>query len=110
MWLALGLGELSANGGATMTMPLLPGSLAIDHGLEGCPATDQRGYLRVGRCDSGSFEFAAKRWAAGPGLRQATRCRGGPRRIPLTPVLSLRPALYSQPMLPFFSSARSEPL
>ncbi len=57
MGVALGLGALSANGGPTMTVPLLAGSPAIDHGVAGCPAADQRGHARVGTCDSGSFEF-----------------------------------------------------
>ena len=50
-----GLGELSDNGGATETIPLLDGSPAIDEG-EGCSETDQRGEPRVGPCDLGSFE------------------------------------------------------
>jgi predicted outer membrane repeat protein len=49
------LGELSDNGGATMTIPLLAGSPAIDAG-EGCAATDQRGLPRTGACDLGAFE------------------------------------------------------
>src|ERR1700722_17938030 len=57
---ALGLGELADNGGRTQTVPLLAGSPAIDHGVLGCPASDQRGYARVGTCDSGAFEFAAR--------------------------------------------------
>lgn len=59
MGVSLALGELGNNGGPTETVPLLAGSPAIDHGVEGCPTTDQRGYARVGTCDSGSFEFAA---------------------------------------------------
>ena len=53
----LGLGELGENGGPTPTVPLLAGSPAIDFGVLGCPTTDQRGYARVGNCDSGAFEF-----------------------------------------------------
>jgi hypothetical protein len=38
--------------------PLFPGSLAIDAGNNtACPATDQLGRSRVGRCDIGSIEF-----------------------------------------------------
>jgi hypothetical protein len=55
----LDFGELGENGGPTQTVPVLQGSPAIDFGLTGCPATDQRGYARVGTCDSGAFEFAA---------------------------------------------------
>ena len=50
-----GLGELSDNGGATETVPLLDGSPAIDAG-EGCTETDQRGEARVGPCDLGAYE------------------------------------------------------
>lgn len=49
------LGELSDNGGPTMTIPLLTGSPAIDAG-ESCLATDQRGLPRTGACDLGAFE------------------------------------------------------
>jgi hypothetical protein len=38
--------------------PLLPGSPAIDAGNDAaCPATDQLGQSRVGRCDIGAIEF-----------------------------------------------------
>jgi len=53
----LKLGELGAYGGPTETVPLLEGSPAINFGVPGCPETDQRGYGRVGNCDSGAFEF-----------------------------------------------------
>jgi CSLREA domain-containing protein len=55
----LDFGELGAYGGPTPTVPLLEGSPAIDFGVAGCPATDQREYARVGNCDSGAFEFNA---------------------------------------------------
>jgi len=59
------LGPLAANGGPTRTYALLPGSPAIDAGLDSdCPATDQRGVARpldgdfdsVAQCDIGAFE------------------------------------------------------
>src|SRR5262249_3385385 len=45
-------------GGPTQTMPLLPGSPAIDAGITGAgiPITDQRGMSRVGATDIGAFE------------------------------------------------------
>ena len=44
-------------GGCTQTIPLLPGSSAIDAGNGAyCPATDQRGVARVEVCDRGAFE------------------------------------------------------
>ena len=55
----LKFGKLGNYGGPTQTVPLLEGSPAINFGVSGCPATDQRGYARVGTCDSGAFEFAA---------------------------------------------------
>ncbi|MBI5652889.1 MAG: PxKF domain-containing protein [Chloroflexi bacterium] len=52
------LGALSDNGGSTMTMPLLPGSPAINAAVAAnCPTTDQRGYGRNGACDIGAFEY-----------------------------------------------------
>ncbi len=55
------LGALSANGGPTLTIPLLAGSPAIGGGLNTpCPATDQRGFFRVdGQCDAGAYEAGA---------------------------------------------------
>jgi parallel beta-helix repeat protein len=53
------LGTLGNYGGATPTIPLLPGSSAIDTGNDAaCPATDQRGIIRPqgARCDIGAFE------------------------------------------------------
>ncbi len=49
-------------GGTTATIPLLPGSLALDAGQSGTvgglvvPTTDQRGKPRVGNVDIGAFE------------------------------------------------------
>lgn len=59
------LAGLALNGGFTPTHALLPGSPAIDGGVNaGCPGDDQRGYLRPrdgngdgnAGCDSGAFE------------------------------------------------------
>jgi predicted outer membrane repeat protein len=51
------LGPLGDYGGGTQTIPLLPGSAAIDTGNPAiCLATDQRGLARVGTCDIGAFE------------------------------------------------------
>ena len=51
------LGALGDYGGLTQTIPLLPGSAAINAGNTGaCPARDQRGKNRVGGCDIGAFE------------------------------------------------------
>ena len=49
------LGELADNGGPTRTHALLPGSPAINKGA-GCPARDQRGKQRQGKCDIVAFE------------------------------------------------------
>jgi hypothetical protein len=54
------LGALSSNGGPTHTIPLLPGSPAIDAGNpQTCPDDDQRGYVRPTPCDIGPFESGA---------------------------------------------------
>jgi predicted outer membrane repeat protein len=53
------LGSLDDYGGATQTIPLLPGSPAIDAGdTTACSSisTDQRGLPRLGACDIGAFE------------------------------------------------------
>jgi hypothetical protein len=57
MGIQLGFGEFGFNGGSTPTVALLAGSPAIDIGVSGCPSSDQRGYPRSGRCDSGAFEY-----------------------------------------------------
>jgi CSLREA domain-containing protein len=73
----LGL-ELSLidNGGTQLTLSLLPGSPAIDAGVAGCPATDERGIARpvdgnipldgVAICDIGAFEFRPQKIAVAP--------------------------------------------
>jgi hypothetical protein len=43
-------------GGATATLPLLPGSPALKQATSNCPATDQRGVARGSTCDLGAFE------------------------------------------------------
>jgi hypothetical protein len=54
------LGAFGNYGGSTQTIPLLPGSPAIDTGNDGvCPEFDQRGSTRAGsgaHCDIGAFE------------------------------------------------------
>jgi Bacterial Ig-like domain (group 3) len=53
------LGNLGNYGGPTQTIPLLPGSPAIDAGTNTVglvPSTDQRGKPRVGAVDIGAFE------------------------------------------------------
>ncbi len=52
------LAPLGNYGGSTQTMPLLPGSPAIDAGAAGANVltTDQRGFSRVGAVDIGAFE------------------------------------------------------
>ncbi len=50
-------GTFGDYGGDTQTVPLLPGSDAINAGDAACcPAADQRGAGRVGPCDIGAFE------------------------------------------------------
>jgi hypothetical protein len=56
------LGPLTNNGGPTLTMALLPGSLAIDAGdTSAAPVTDQRGFPRPAGAavDIGAFEFGS---------------------------------------------------
>lgn len=64
------LDPLADNNGATPTHALLEGSPAIDAAdPNGCKGpggeellTDQRGHVRVGRCDMGSFEYVPPGW------------------------------------------------
>jgi hypothetical protein len=54
------LGALGDYGGFTQTIPLLPGSSAIDTGNDAvCPSSDQRGVARPqgDGCDIGAFEY-----------------------------------------------------
>ena len=54
------LGSLGSHGGFTETIPLQPGSSAIDTGSDtNCPATDQRGVTRPqgSHCDIGAYEY-----------------------------------------------------
>jgi hypothetical protein len=51
------LQALADNGGSTRTFALGDGSAAINAGVAGCPATDQRGEARVDACDIGAFEY-----------------------------------------------------
>lgn len=51
------LQALADNGGSTRTFALGDGSAAINAGVAGCPATDQRGETRVDACDIGAFEY-----------------------------------------------------
>ena len=58
------LGPLGNYGGPNLTVGLIPGSLAIDAGNPAtCLSTDQRGFVRQGTCDIGSYEFGI-----GPGV------------------------------------------
>jgi predicted outer membrane repeat protein len=62
------LGVLANYGGSTKTIPLEPGSSAIDTGDDAvCPATDQRGVPRPqgSHCDIGAYEAAAPAVGAG---------------------------------------------
>jgi hypothetical protein len=51
------LGALGHYGGPTETLPLLPGSPAIDGGSTAAFARDQRYFVRTGPPDIGAFEF-----------------------------------------------------
>jgi hypothetical protein len=67
------LAPLGNYGGPTQTMPLLPGSLAIDAGISiGAPAFDQRGQGRVGAVDIGAFESQGFTVAVTSGSDQST--------------------------------------
>ena len=82
------LGTLSSNGGTTQTIPLLPGSPAINAGAavgsgpmgNTVPATDQRGDARVGAPDIGAFEvqgFTLVVNSTADGTANAGNCAAG---------------------------------
>ncbi len=52
----LNIGSLVDNGGPTRTQALLPGSAAIDGGMNCNVLTDQRGVPRPVACDAGAYE------------------------------------------------------
>jgi hypothetical protein len=63
------LGKLGDYGGPTQTIPLLPGSPAIDTGdAAACPLTDQRGQARLGTCDIGAYEYTGDGGGGGGGV------------------------------------------
>ncbi len=70
---AIRLGTLGNYGGDTQTIPLLPGSAAINAGnSSNCLTTDQRGLSRVGTCDIGAFESQGFTLAISGGDGQST--------------------------------------
>lgn len=69
---AAGLGILGNHGGPTQTIPLLPGSPAIDAGGATTITLDQRGKVRVGGVDVGAFELQGFT-LANTGTPQTTR-------------------------------------
>ncbi len=69
------IGPLGDHGGLTRTLPLLPGSPALDAGTEAggdVPAADQRGVARVGPPDVGAYESHGFSVAIGSGNGQST--------------------------------------
>jgi CSLREA domain-containing protein len=55
-----GLAPVGDYGGPTLTLALLVGSTAIDHGVATCQTVDQRGFTRAGQgstCDAGAYEL-----------------------------------------------------
>ncbi len=91
------LGPLAANGGATQTMALMPGSPAINRvaaANAACRGTsDQRGVPRPQgpRCDIGAFEVVATKTS----LR--IRAVGGGKRVRLTAIVSPSVAIPGAP-------------
>jgi hypothetical protein len=68
------LGALGWYGGFTQTVPLLPGSAAIDAlDASACPASDQRGMERNGDCDLGAFESQGFTLTSGSADQDARR-------------------------------------
>ena len=53
------IGKLASNGGPTKTIALKKQSPAINRGRSSAPNRDQRDFKRIGKADSGAFEFGA---------------------------------------------------
>ncbi|HLO30238.1 MAG TPA: choice-of-anchor Q domain-containing protein [Anaerolineales bacterium] len=74
------LGPLGDYGGSTQTIPLSPGSSAIDQGNESyCPAADQRNISRPqgSGCDIGAYEYQTRTLAPGETIRVSVSSSGG---------------------------------
>lgn len=92
------LGTLADNGGATLTHLPQPGSPAIDRApLAGCPATDQRGFVRLSgaACDSGAVEVGAQ--APSPTPTATPTLTATPTTPPPSPMPSATPTLPPLP-------------
>ena len=87
-------GTLGNYGGSAMTMPLLPGSPAINATSANCPATDQRGIARGATCDSGAFESQGFTLAKTGGDNQS----------------ALAGAAFANPLTVSVTSAHGEPV
>jgi hypothetical protein len=75
------LGTLGNFGGATLTIPLLAGSSAIDTGNDAvCPPTDQRGVTRPqgDHCDIGAYEYPD---TIAPNITSITRLNPSPTNL-----------------------------
>ncbi len=85
----VGLGTLGDYGGPVLTIPLLPGSPALNVGTPaGTPTTDARGKSRVGGVDIGAFERQGFTIAVAGGDDQITgvgTAFAAPQTVSLTP-------------------------
>jgi uncharacterized repeat protein (TIGR01451 family) len=89
------LGSLANYGGLTPTLPLLPGSVAINAGTNvSAPANDQRGIARVGSVDVGAFESRGF---------NVTQTSGSPQTAATNTAFAL-------PLIATVASANSEPV
>ena len=89
------LGTLGNYGGTTSTIPLLPGSPAINAGTAtGAPSSDQRNVARVGAVDIGAFESRGFTLAIAGGNNQST----------------VTSSAFALPLSVSVSSANSEPV
>ncbi len=88
------LGALGPHGGNTQTIPLLPGSSAIDATNVDCPATDQRNVTRGITCDLGAFESQGFTLMKASGDNQSTPAN----------------TAFAQPLVISVTSAYSEPV
>lgn len=89
------LGSLANYGGLTPTLPLLPGSVAINAGSStSAPTNDQRGIARVGNVDVGAFESRGF---------SITLTSGNAQTAPIS-------TAFAAPLVATVASANSEPV
>ncbi len=95
VYASVGIGNFGNYGGFASTLPLLPGSPALNAGDDAaCSTADQRSIARVGICDVGAFESRGFRFGIVSGSPQSTSIGTN----------------FAQPLVVAYTSSYSEPV